>query len=85
MTTTCSVRWRPGDGWAAWLVSLVFLGPIAYLVLLLVAAVTSSGSFADRARFAWVLATMHYSWALGFSLGVTRGARDAVDTSRTES
>ena len=72
-------------GWAAWLVSLVFLGPLAYLVLLLVAAVTSSGSFADRARFAWVLATMHYSWALGFSLGVTRGARDAVDTSRTES
>jgi hypothetical protein len=64
---------------------LVFLGPIAYLVLLVVAAVSSSGSFADRARFALVIATMHLSWGLGFLMGVVRGAKDAVDTSRTES
>jgi len=73
------------SGWPAWVLSLVFLGPLAYLVLLFVAAATSSGSFADRARLALVIATMHLSWGLGFLMGVVRGAKDAVDTSRTES
>ena len=73
------------SGWPAWVLSLVFLGPIAYLVLLIIAAISSTGSLADRARFALVIATMHYSWGLGFLTGITRGARDAVDTSRTES
>lgn len=66
-------------------VSLVFLGPIAYLGLLLVAAMTTPGSLADRARLMVVLATMHLSWGAGFLVGVTRGARDSVDRSRTES
>jgi glycosyltransferase involved in cell wall biosynthesis len=73
------------SGWPAWLLSLVFLGPIAYLVLLVVAAISSEGSLADRARFALVIATMHLSWGLGFLVGAVRGAKDAVDTSRTES
>ena len=64
---------------------LIYLGPLAYLALLVVAGATSSGSLADRVRFMAVLATMHYSWGAGFLVGVTRGARDAVDTSRTES
>ena len=36
----------------------------------------------DRARFALVLATMHYAWGAGFLKGVVLGARDTVDRSR---
>jgi succinoglycan biosynthesis protein ExoA len=73
------------SGWLGWLLALVYLGPLAYLALLVVAAVTTPGSFADRARLAAVLATMHLSWGAGFIVGVVRGARDSVDRSRTES
>ncbi len=69
----------------AWIVSLVFLGPILYLILLLVAAATTPGSLADRLRLMAVLATMHLSWGAGFLVGVLRGAGDIVDRSRTES
>lgn len=71
--------------WLAWLLSLVFLGPLAYLVLLVVAAITTPGSLADRLRLMAVLATMHLSWGAGFLVGALRGARDVVDRSRTES
>jgi glycosyltransferase involved in cell wall biosynthesis len=71
--------------WLGWIIALVYAGPVAYLVLLIVAAVASPGGLADRARFALVLPTMHLSWGAGFLVGVARGARDAVDTSRTES
>lgn len=73
------------SGWPGWIVALVYLGPIAYLGLLVVAAVTTAGSFADRVRLMLALATMHLSWGAGFLLGVGRGARDVVDRSRTES
>jgi len=73
------------SGWAAWVLALAFLGPLAYLALLAAAAITSSGAFTERVRFAAVLAVMHLSWGGGFLVGATRGARDAVDTSRTES
>jgi succinoglycan biosynthesis protein ExoA len=69
----------------AWIVSLVFLGPILYFGLLIVAAVTTPGSLADRLRLMIVLATMHLSWGAGFLVGLVRGARDSVDRSRTES
>lgn len=75
------------DGWG-WLLALVYLGPLLYLALLGAALLTGSsrsGPLKDRLRFARALATMHLSWALGFAIGVTRGARDASDTSRTES
>lgn len=72
-------------GWAAWLLALAFLGPALYLLLLVGAAITASGSVADRIRFSLVLAVMHLSWGSGFLVGLVRGARDAVDTSRTES
>lgn len=71
--------------WLAWMLSLVFLGPLAYLGLLIVAAVTTPGSFADRLRLMLVLATMHLSWGGGFLVGLVRGARNSVDRSRTES
>ena len=72
-------------GWLGWLVALIYLGPIAYLGLLIVAAISATGSLADRLRFAGVLAIMHLSWGAGFIVGLVRGAGDAVDTSRTES
>jgi succinoglycan biosynthesis protein ExoA len=39
--------------------------------------------WSDRWRFFLVLPTMHLSWGVGFIVGVVRGARDTVDTSRT--
>lgn len=72
-------------GVAGWIVALVYLGPLLYAGLLIVAAVTSSGSPADRVRFMAVIAIMHFSWGTGFLRGFIGGARDAVDTSRTES
>lgn len=72
-------------GVVGWITALIYLGPLAYLALLLLAAITSTGSLADRMRFVLVLATMHLSWGLGFLVGLLRGAGDAVDTSRTES
>ncbi|MBN9606469.1 MAG: glycosyltransferase family 2 protein [Actinomycetales bacterium] len=72
-------------GWLAWLLSAVYLGPLLYLGLLGVAALRSSGGLADRLRFMLAVATMHMSWGAGFLVGAVRGARDVVDTSRTES
>jgi hypothetical protein len=72
-------------GILGWIVSLVYLGPILYAVLLIVAAVTGAGSFADRVRFMAVIAIMHFSWGTGFLRGFVGGAGNAVDTSRTES
>jgi glycosyltransferase involved in cell wall biosynthesis len=73
------------NGVAGWITALVYLGPLAYLALLLLAAFTTSGSQLDRLRFVAVLVIMHLSWGAGFIVGLVRGARDAVDTSRTES
>ncbi|MFT4283281.1 MAG: glycosyltransferase family 2 protein [Protaetiibacter sp.] len=72
-------------GWAGWVLALVYLGPLLYLALLAFAALRSPGSLLDRLRVARAIAVMHVSWGSGFLVGVTRGARDAVDTSRTES
>ncbi len=67
--------------------SVLYLGPLLYLVLLIVIAFTPVGGRSARDRVASILALaiMHLSWGAGFILGVLRGARDAVDTSRTES
>ena len=73
------------NGWLGWLFALAYVGPVAYLALLVIAAVSSTGSLADRLRFSAVLAIMHLSWGAGFIVGLVRGAGDAVDTSRTES
>ncbi len=72
-------------GWPSIVLSLVYLAPIAYLGLLALISFTRSGGarWRDRWRFFYVLPSMHVSWGAGFILGLVRGARDAVDTSRT--
>ncbi|WP_166865526.1 glycosyltransferase family 2 protein [Salinibacterium sp. ZJ70] len=72
-------------GPVAWLLSLVYLGPLAYVGLLVLAAIRSHGSLSDRLRFMYAIFVMHVSWGAGFLVGVTRGGGNAVDTSRTES
>jgi succinoglycan biosynthesis protein ExoA len=73
------------SGWLGWVTALIYLGPLAYLGLLILAAVSAGGSFAHRMRFVGVLAIMHLSWGAGFIVGLVRGAGNSVDTSRTES
>jgi hypothetical protein len=73
------------SGWLGLVALLVYLGPLAYLALLVVAGISATGSLADRLRFVGVLVIMHLSWGAGFIVGLVRGAKDAVDTSRTES
>ena len=74
-------------GLAAWLLSVVYLGPVLYTALLFsLLFVRSSGdTLADRATFARVIAVMHFSWGAGFLRGVLLGARDVVDRSLIES
>lgn len=60
----------------------VAAGPVAYLGLLGWAALTGAATPADRCRRCGVLAVMHFAWGIGFLLGVARGAREVVDTSR---
>lgn len=73
------------SGWPAWVLALAYLGPVLYLALLAFAALRSPGRLVDRLRVAVAIAIMHVCWGSGFLVGVTRGAGDAVDTSRTES
>ncbi len=63
--------------------ALVYLVPIVYAAVLLVAAVTTPGSVLDRLRLVLVLATMHFSWGIGFLRGAIVGARGTLDRSRT--
>lgn len=74
------------DGAASLIASAVYLGPIAYVVLVLwLAFVADRGStWRDKWFFVLVLPTMHLCWGVGFITGLVRGARDTVDTSRTE-
>ena len=72
-------------GWVAWVLALAYLGPVLYLALLAFAALRSPGGFLGRLRVAFAMAIMHVRWGSGFLVGLVRGARDAVDTSRTES
>jgi len=69
-------------GTASCVLSLIYLGPLAYALLLIVAAATTSGSLLDRLRFAVVLKTMHLCWGAGFLLGVLRGGGGSLDRSR---
>ncbi|MCU1423787.1 MAG: glycosyl transferase family 2, partial [Microbacteriaceae bacterium] len=74
------------DGWGGAAESVVYLGPVAYVVLVLwLAFVGDRGANRlDRWFFVVVLPTMHLSWGAGFIVGLLRGARGTVDTSRTE-
>lgn len=84
LTVVLVPLWGAGilPGWWG-LVTLVALGPIAYLALLAGSVLAGGGAWPDRLRYAAVLATMHGAWGIGFVRGALRGARDAVDTSRS--
>ena len=71
-------------GWWALGASIVYLPIVAYVLLVIAMAIGPSGGrgWRDKLWTAAVLPTMHLSWGLGFLIGVTRGARDSVDTSR---
>ncbi|WP_198411032.1 glycosyltransferase family 2 protein [Microbacterium suaedae] len=74
---------RALTGAAAAIAGLVFLPVAAYSGLVAVFAATRRGaSLAERGWIAAVVPTMHLAWGAGFLAGVTRGARDTVDTSR---
>lgn len=72
-------------GVTAIVASLVHLGVLAYGALLLwVSFVHDRGrTFRDRCIFLLVLPTMHLSWGFGFLVGLLRGGRDTMDTSRS--
>lgn len=64
--------------------SLVYLPLVAYALLVLAMALRPGGGRTPRERI-WTLAvlpTMHFSWGVGFIVGVLQGARDTVDASR---
>ncbi|MCU1584682.1 MAG: glycosyl transferase family 2 [Microbacteriaceae bacterium] len=72
-------------GWLGLVLSLIYLSPVSYVLLLVLICFSKAGGpgWSDRWRFFLVLPTMHLSWGVGFLLGLLRGARDTVDTSRT--
>jgi succinoglycan biosynthesis protein ExoA len=74
------------NGWWTIIASVFYLGPISYVLLVLWLAFVGdrSDNWRDRWFFIVVLPTMHISWGAGFIVGLLRGARDTVDTSRTE-
>ena len=71
-------------GWLSLAASIVYLPLIAYVLLVAAMAIGPSGGrgWRDKIWTAAVLPTMHLSWGLGFLIGVIRGAKDSVDTSR---
>lgn len=66
--------------------SVFYLGPISYVLLVLWLAILDrqATGWRDRLSFVIVLPTMHIMWGIGLMIGIVRGARDTVDTSRTE-
>ncbi|MET0989159.1 MAG: glycosyltransferase family 2 protein, partial [Glaciihabitans sp.] len=74
-------------GIPAVIASVVYLGLLAYVLLLVaVSFVIERGPrLRDRLIFLIVLPTMHLSWGAGFIRGIIRGGRDTIDTSRSVS
>ena len=71
-------------GAAAWAASVVYIPLALYAVLVIGIGIGSPGALRERLWLMAVIPTMHLSWGLGFLRGVTRGARDTVDTSRLD-
>jgi glycosyltransferase involved in cell wall biosynthesis len=70
-------------GVLACVLSVVFL-PIALYVLVVAAYSIARGDASPQEKL-WSLAvvpTMHNAWGIGFIVGIARGARDTIDTSR---
>lgn len=71
-------------GWWVYLTPLVYVPIAAYAVLVAAVAISRGGGTGWRDKL-WTLAvvpTIHLTWGFGFLVGVIRGARDTVDTSR---
>ncbi len=65
------------------ILGLVFLPVAAYAIVVAGFAATRRGAgWRERVWTLAVVPTMHLAWGAGFLAGVTRGARDTVDTSR---
>lgn len=61
------------------------LGLLVYAATVATSAAREYDSLRDRLRYAAVLATMHGAWGSGFLVGLVRGGKHTVDTSRTSS
>lgn len=73
-------------GTAALVASLVHVPVLAYLALVVVVSLMAPGAPGLRERL-WsllVLPSMHLAWGVGFLVGITRGAKENVDTSRLQ-
>ena len=72
-------------GWLSLVFSVVYLAPIAYLLLILWVSLVQDevAAWKNRWLFLLVLPTMHLSWGAGFIVALLRGAREITDTSRT--
>jgi len=69
---------------AAWS-SLVYAPLAAYALLVAGFALTGTGrGWRERLWSLLVIPSMHLAWGAGFLLGLMRGARDTVDTSRLD-
>jgi succinoglycan biosynthesis protein ExoA len=60
------------------------LPALVYAMLIVVVGLGRAGGrgWRDKLWTMAVLPTMHLAWGWGFVIGVVRGARDTVDTSR---
>ncbi len=72
-------------GWPGSVASIVYLAPIAYLLLVSWVSMVQDDvpAWRDRWLFLLVLPTMHLAWGTGFIVALLRGARGVTDTSRT--
>ncbi|GAB3714439.1 glycosyltransferase family 2 protein [Mariniluteicoccus flavus] len=61
---------------------VAYAGPLSYAALLGAYAARGDAPAAEKARFAQVVAVMHYAWGAGWWSGMLRGAEQTVDTSR---
>lgn len=71
-------------GGLALLLSVVHVPLALYLVAIVAFSVAGRRSLSERAWLLVVVPTMHLAWGVGFLLGLLRGAKDTVDTSRLD-
>lgn len=72
------------SGVASAVLSVVHLPIALYILGVLGFSVVAGRSLRERAWLAAVLPTMHLSWGAGFLVGLVRGAKDTIDTSRLD-
>ncbi|MFC4223277.1 glycosyltransferase [Lysinibacter cavernae] len=72
------------SGLASQIASILYLGPLLYLLALVIVSLRMPGplSITDRFYSLVVFATMHLSWGFGFLVGLVRGGHKTTDRSR---